>query len=226
MLMDAYVLHTRAFRDTSLIVELLTPEGRCAVLAKGARKNVRWKGLLQLFTPLLVTWQGKGELPLLTQVEAKSPPILLKGKGLLTGFYLNELLMGLLERQDPCASIFSLYERLLPQLMASSLEGVLRCFEKNLVRELGYGLVLDKELRNNEPINPEDYYEYRLEEGAKKIDISFKDSLESYEGKSLLSFHMESFDTALSLKDAKRLMRSVLNELLNQKPLKSRELFF
>jgi DNA repair protein RecO (recombination protein O) len=230
-LSEAYVLHTRPFRDTSLIVEFFSKDhGRWTVLAKGARKNPRWKGWLQPFTALWVQWRGKSELPLLTTAEPQPGAVaLLHGNALLSGFYLNELLIRLLEKHDPFPELFTCYQETLLQLTQGPLEIALRRFEKRLLQELGYGLVLDRELASNEPLEPEQYYQYRLEQGAVKA-TDFYQRAENvgeyhYLGKHLLALHTESFDTPESLRDAKRLTREALGVLLNHKPLRSRELF-
>lgn len=231
-LCEAYVLHTRPFRDTSLIVEFFSKDhGRWSVLAKGARKNPRWKGWLQPFTALLVQWRGKSELPLLTAAEPQpGSALLLQGNALLSGFYLNELLMRLLEKHDPYPELFTCYHETLLQLAQGPLEIALRRFEKRLLQELGYGLVLDRELASNEPLKPEQYYRYQLEHGAAKATDLYQHTEgideHHYLGKHLLALHAESFDTPESLRDAKRLMREALSVLLNHRQLRSRELFF
>src|SRR3989338_1657766 len=102
LLQPAYVLHLRSYRESSFLVELFTKEqGRMTVLAKGVRKKKSpLQGLLQPFIPLLVSWVGKSELMILTQAEAHGAMKQLKGTCLYAGLYLNELLMGLLQKWD------------------------------------------------------------------------------------------------------------------------------
>ncbi len=221
----AYILHTRYFRDTSLIVELFTQhEGTVAVLAKGARKQARWKGLLQLFAHVLVAWRGKSELPILTGAEPGGDALILQGDALFSGFYLNELLIRLLHKHDPHPRLFNVYQQTLAALNQGEVEKSLRCFEKQLLQELGYGLVLDRELENNTPIDPASYYQYHLEQGARKVTGTAK-ATDIYQGKSLLALHHDQLITQEARRDAKRLMRQAIAILLNHKPLKSRELF-
>ena len=137
-LVPAYVLHRRAFGETSLIAELFTREtGRLGVIAKGVRSKGRG-GALQPFQPLLLAWRGRGELPALVAWEPAGPPIGLQGDGLLSGFYVNELLMRLCARHDPHPDVFLAYARTLGELgEGRCLTSVLRSFERALLGSLG-----------------------------------------------------------------------------------------
>ena len=91
LLQPAFVLHRRAYRETSFLVELLTKEhGRFTTIARGVRKaHSATQGLLQPFIPLLVSWAGRGELMTLSQVEVNGEVKSLRGECLCAGFYLN-----------------------------------------------------------------------------------------------------------------------------------------
>src|SRR6185437_9440208 len=133
LLQPAYVLHIRSYRETSLLVELFTPEyGRLTVIAKGVRQSKSvLAGLLQPFVPLLVSWSGKHELMTLLHAEANGSAKYLKGECLFAGLYLNELLMYLLQKWDAHLNLFSAYENTLTSLQTNSLEQkTLRSFEK------------------------------------------------------------------------------------------------
>ncbi len=142
---EAYVLHSLAWRETSLIVEVLTRhEGRLGVVARGARRpRSVLRGLLQPFQPILVRYGTKGDLRNLLAAEWQGGMPLLCGEPLLAGFYLNELLMRLLPRQDPHPALFDSYRFALIGLAAldrhqmALVEPILRQFECRLLREMG-----------------------------------------------------------------------------------------
>ena len=89
---EAYVLHTYSYRETSLIVELFTRQyGRIGVVAKGARRpNSLLRSALQSFQPLYTSWGGRADLKTLYGAELRFGLARLKGKALMSGFYINE----------------------------------------------------------------------------------------------------------------------------------------
>lgn len=217
-----YVLHTRPFRNTSLIVELFSQAyGRIAVVAKSARgPTSRFRGQLQAFTPMLASWFGAQELKTLTQIELHSMPLQLKGDALFFGFYFNELLMRLLHKEDPHPQLFDAYHDSLCRLEKSAVPRILRLFEKKLLEELGYGLPLTREAKTQVPIAPHRYYRFVFNQG-------FFPSGEKtpYSGADLLAIAAEKFEQDSVLYTAKQLMRLVLSHLLGHVPLHSRALF-
>src|SRR5688572_2315338 len=157
----AFVLHSYPFRETSLVVELVTRDfGRVAVVARGARRpRSALRGVLLAFQPLLVSWAGKGELHTLIRAEWHGPYQPLKGLALVCGFYLNELLLKLLARHDAHERLFDTYSDTLRALVPQADPGgVLRAFEKNLLRELGYAVTLDRDAESGHPIAAEQRY--------------------------------------------------------------------
>jgi len=226
-LQPAFVLHRRPYRETSWIVELFSQDhGRVAVVARGIRKaRSRSAALLQPFMPLLVSWQGKGELQNLSQVEAGAEQPALSGKNLRCGFYLNELLMRLLPKQDPHARLFTVYRQTLENLQGPVCEKTLRLFEKNLLMEIGYGLPLWEE----QQFKNEESYRFSAEHGflpcsalESKSAIMARSGV--FSGKTLNALLTENFEDSLCLQEIKRLMRFVLATLLGR-PLESRSLF-
>src|SRR5215472_17488080 len=143
----AYVLHQRPFRDTSLIVEAFARDyGRLTLFAHGARGPRSRFTALQPFRPLLLSWSGRGEAPALAAAESAEAPPALAATQLLSGFYLNELLLKLLTRGDPHPELFDLYEATLAELRsAATAEAALRLFEARLLGFIGYGLNLAAE---------------------------------------------------------------------------------
>jgi len=226
----AYILHHRAFRDTSQILEVITPEhGRLALMSRGSRgAKSRLKSILQPFRPLLIGWSGKGEMPTLTAAEPQAVNALnLSGKALPSAFYINELIIKLLHKHDVNERIYYLYESIIRLLSDKhEIEPVLRSFEKQLLEELGFGLNLSINAESGEAVIESEEYAYYLEHGSVNVKNIYDESyILKLSGKSLLELNTNTLSSAQSLKDAKRLMRVILNYYLEGKPIKSRELF-
>jgi DNA repair protein RecO (recombination protein O) len=222
-----YVLHLRPYRESSALLEVFTRDhGRLALVARGVRApKSRQRGELQPFRPLKLSWSARGELGTLTAVESDGAAPGLRGASLYSGFYLNELLVRLLARQDPHPVLYALYEGGLQRLAVQAhVEPVLRLFEKRLLEEIGYGLLLDCEAQHGEPLESQRYYDYHLESGPVAVTDPAGPGF-IFRGDSLLALAHEALTTAEALHDAKRLMRAALNLYLGGKPLKSRELF-
>ncbi|WP_341938522.1 DNA repair protein RecO [Marinimicrobium sp. C2-29] len=231
----AYVLHTRPYRDTSLLLDLLTPDlGRVGAVAKGVRRGKsQRRPLLNPFTPVLVSLQGKSGLKTLTAVEANGPGHTLLGIALYSGFYVNELLVRLLGELDPNPGIFEDYRWVLESLAsngadpAGSPEPLLRQFEWRLLESLGYGISFTHEAETGEPIDRETLYRFDPEAGFiptySARDPSFTPQL--FSGADLQACARADFADPRVLANAKRLSRMMLQPLLGGKPLKSRELF-
>jgi len=223
LLQPAFVLHRRLYRETSLLLDVFSLDyGRVSLIAKGVRQHRSAnRALLQSYRPLLLSWQGKTELMTLTGVEGEGIPFALRGECLLAGFYLNELLMYLLPKQDAHPNLYAIYHHTLMQLQTPTLQQqVLRIFEKRLLEELGYGLQLGGEWL------AEDFYQYFPEQGFKRYELQSDEiPWTVFSGKSLLALMTETLDNEGTLKEIKRLMRLAFKPLLIGKTLKSRELF-
>ncbi|MEA3640049.1 MAG: DNA repair protein RecO [Lamprobacter sp.] len=168
-----FVLHRRDYRNTSLLLEVfVAEEGRLACVAKGAKSAPRGRSalaaILQPFQPLWLGWAGRGEVKTLTRAEAAAPSIALTAERLYCGFYLNELLMRLLNREDPHEALFVFYQQALADLVTEPLDTVLRRFELRLLEELGYALDLQHD-RQGEPIDPARYYGYSPDSGLQPV---------------------------------------------------------
>ncbi len=228
----AYILHKRAYRETSSILEVLTKDyGRISLMARGCRgARSKTAGSLLLFTPLVISWQGKGNLPYLNSVERadlKAPA--LKGKSLLSAMYINELLMYLLHRDDVHEAVFEHYHHCLYSLQnQESLEITLRQFEIRLLELLGFGLSLNVEADTGEVLLPDVNYYYFLEHGPVKGG-EHKANVPVISGACLLALAREQWQPVAEnpqyLSELKHLMRFVINHHLGHKKLKSRELF-
>ncbi len=222
-----YVLHTRPYRESSLLVEVFTKDhGRLSLLAKGARQlKSRIRGLLCPFQSLLLSWSGRGELPILTAAEFDQAYAELTGEHRLCGFYVNELLMYLLHRHDPHSRLYDCYRQVVDRLAQScDYEWSLRIFEKNLLRELGYALNLEYDATTNQAIDPKSSYSYVPEFGAVKVTAGGYNGV-IVNGSTLITLHREELADEYAKAECKRLMRVMINRQLGRRVLHSRKLF-
>ena len=155
------------------MLDVFTPVyGRLMLIAKGARrKKSRTKAVLMPFRPLLLSWSGKGQLPILTAAEQTGLVAELRGEALACGYYMNELILKLLYRFDPHEGLYAVYDETVGLLSRSDRQReALRRFEQRLLSEIGFGLVLDREVETGQPIEADAHYRYLLERGPVKID--------------------------------------------------------
>ncbi|KPJ96844.1 MAG: hypothetical protein AMJ55_01570 [Gammaproteobacteria bacterium SG8_15] len=224
----AYVIHHHDYSETSLLLELVTRDyGRVGVIAKGARRGRgERRALLNPFTPLRVDWSGKGELGVLTGVEAAGAPLALSGEALYCGFYINELMIRLLHRHDAHVQLFSGYQQCLQGLQGDIGNDVaLRLFEYLLLQEIGYGLVLERDAFDNMPIVADQVYEYVADSGPRRVAADAGQHTGALvRGRSLLALAEGRFDDPEVMPELKRLMRMLLARHLGDKPLNSRRL--
>ncbi|AXS79822.1 DNA repair protein RecO [Dechloromonas sp. HYN0024] len=225
----AYVLHSYPFRETSLIVEVFSRDfGRMALLARGARRpRSAIRGLLMAFQPIEIGWAGKGEVLTLMKAEWQGGQPLLAGQALFCGYYLNELLMHLLPREDAHERLFAHYAQMLSRLAADPTgkvrEADLRCFEKALLQELGYGLTLNHDSAGK-PILAEAFYTYRMEQGPVRLEHDAA-ATQVIIGKTLLDLEAEDFSDPRSRFESKALMRTLMAYYLAGKELETRKIF-
>lgn len=225
-LQNAFVLHRRPFKESSLIVDLFTiNDGKVSLVARAGRgrKNSQ-SAILQPFTLLNIAFAGRGELKSSRLVEAISNGIPLTGHRLYTGFYLNELLHRLLPAEQPNPALFSYYQdALLALAKHAPLEPLLREFELNLMQCLGHIAPLSYCSDTMENIHPDRMYKYVPQVGI--VPSIYKMSVDNaFFGRDLLAFEARQFDVH-NLPAAKRFCRQILLPYLGNKPLKSRELF-
>lgn len=224
----AYILHTRPYRDTSLLVDFLTPEfGRLTAVARGVRsRKTPKRNLLNPFTRLLISFQGKTDLKLLTSFEAELPNFHLTEKHLYSGFYLNELLVRLLPELDPHADIFHLYQKSVQSLHEQQdLEPVLRNFELCLLVSLGYAVDFTVDAKSGLPIDTEQNYYLDTQQGFFRADEN-SPAKEHIKGSYIVAMARHDYQQLEVRQVAKRITRSLFRPLLGAKPLMSRELFF
>jgi DNA repair protein RecO (recombination protein O) len=221
-LAPAYVLHQYAYRDTSRIVEVFTGDhGRLTLFARGANgPKSTLRGLLRPFQRMLVSWSGKGEACHLVTAEIDGRVTNLAPERLMSGFYLNELLLKLTERCDPHPEIFVSYAGCVQALCDGEIEEpALRRFEKRLLNDLGYGLELSR-TGEGIPVEPDRYYRFAAESGPQ---LCVAEAPGAIYGQSLADLQAECFDNTRSLRDAKRVLRAAIDVCLDGRSLKSRE---
>lgn len=221
----AYVLHSRPYRDTSLLLELLTYDyGRVSVVARGARQmRSSYRGILQPFIPLLISWFGKSELHTLRGAEINNGCLIFEGDKLLSGLYINELIVKILHRYDPHPQLYLSYAELMKNLsnlntkQTTAMQGLLRKFEVYLLQELGYAFSLTRDYKNSESIQSDSFYIFEPLQGLTRISHYRHDA---FIGRSLLAFAADNLNETKVLHDAKRLMRTAISHLLGEKTLK------
>ena len=226
-LQPGFVLHQRPYRDTSLLLEVFTGEhGRVGLVARSARRaSSPLRGLLQPFCPLLLSWSGRGELCTLTGAERSVAGSLPAGRALLCGLYVNELVMRFTHRNEPHRALFAHYAATLGALNEPTEEqSVLRQFEKALLEEVGYGLILDQDVESGEPIVAENSYLYTPERGPVRAEPS-AGRIPVVSGATLIAIDSGAALEAGQRREAKRLMRAVIEHHLGGKALVSRTLF-
>ena len=220
-----YVLHRRAYRETSLLVEAFSRRhGRVGLVARGVRqRRSRWSGILEPFQPLSLSWQGRGELGTLTGAESQTRVESFRGRRLYAGFYINELLLRLLARNDPHAGLFDGYQATVRKLAGDNpADPTLRIFEKYLLASIGYGIITDVDADTGEPIQPGKEYAYIPELGPSTV---INPSGCQVSGGTLIALANECFDDETTLRESKQLMRFLLAPHLGDRRLETRVLY-
>jgi DNA repair protein RecO (recombination protein O) len=212
---SGWILHSRAYGNTSLILELFSRDrGRCGVVVRGGRRNTQ----LQPFRLLHVRLGGRGELARLDHVEPAEEALPLSGKALYCGLYVNELLVRLLHRDDPHPELVPVYRYTLEAMLDSQwpLDVILRRFEMALLDTLGYGFDLERD-QQGEPLVPAQTYRFEAGAGLVKTD-------RGWPGSALLGMAAGRWDNQ-SRPVARELMRQALAEHLQGREMVSRRLF-
>ncbi|MBN4055419.1 DNA repair protein RecO [bacterium AH-315-K03] len=223
-LQPAYILHTRNYRDSSLLVEFLTPDyGRVSGVVRGVRSTGKSakqrRSLVQPFLPLLISWSGNTDLKTITHFERNGGPLDLKGQRLFSAMYMNELLIRLLQNYEQSPEIYALYQWALKQLLdVVYIDVALRQFEMQLLHCLGYGIDLST------AVKPDAQYHFDVDNGFVTNNPNQHTKENLFLGSDLIAITQGNY-TEHVRKTAKRLCRLALSTHLGTKPLKSRELF-
>jgi DNA repair protein RecO (recombination protein O) len=226
----AYLLHGYAYRETSLLIETFTrSRGRIALVARGARRpRSALRGVLLAFQPLTLGWSGRSELRTLHKAEWQGGLPQLRGDALLCGFYLNELLLKLVARDDAHERLFDAYDETLHALAAGAPQDVtLRCFERRLLTELGYAPSLAHEADNGDAIDPAGRYVYHPERGPLRAGSGGNGGGQNrleLAGQTLLDVARDDYSNPVTLQQSKALMRMLINHHLGNQMLNTRQL--
>lgn len=223
----AFVLHGYPYRETSLLVEVFTRNfGRVGLVARGARRpGSALRGVLLAFQPLTISWTGRSELKTLIAAEWEGMYAPLRGEALVCGFYLNELLLRLLARDDPHENLYGSYREALAALASNpDHPGVLRRFELSLLGELGYAVMLERDAGLGAPICAEQRYVYVIERGPVPVDGRTAETGVELTGQTLLDMRRGDFASLATQQQSKALMRALINHCLGHQVLHTRQL--
>jgi DNA repair protein RecO (recombination protein O) len=227
---SAFVLHAYPYKETSLIVEAFVRDfGRVGLVAKGARRpRSEARGLLQAFQPILMSWAGASELKTLLDVEWRGGVPRPSGRALLSAFYLNELLLKLLAREDPHPLLWDAYEAALVALggepSAATQATILRRFEVRLLAELGYALTLTHEPDGGAAIDASARYHYAFDRGPQRNVAEPGIRWPVVHGATLLALAGQLEPDSETAAEAKRLMREILDHYLESRRIESRRI--
>lgn len=221
-----FILHQRAWGETSLILDVFSLDyGRVSLVARGAKRGKTGQaGLLQPGRKLNLGWAIRTEMGTLVSVEAAGPAGLLSGPRLFSCFYLNELLIRMLHRHEAHPELFADYEMALMHLQQDRAEDqVLRIFEKSLLQSLGYGLILDHDVVHGVPIRDDRQYYYLIGSGPQE-DPPGQPAVR-IAGKTLHALESGTHWDEEVTREARMLMRTVLEGYIGDRPLASRALY-
>ncbi len=219
----AFVLHQRSYKNTSQLVDCLTERhGLVALVAQGSRRPGKGqRAILQPFIPIAISWTRRGDLGRLIHVESAAAVEPLAGNALLAGYYVNELIMRLMAKGDPNSSVYECYAHCLMTLARKErVARALREFEFGLLRALGYGVELDRDVDTGQPIEAELSYRFEAERGAYRCTEP-GDRESTFLGRDLIAMREGDFDDDRALRAAKRLLTNVLAIYLGGRPLKT-----
>jgi DNA repair protein RecO (recombination protein O) len=222
---SAYVLHARAWRETSLLVEVLAAEhGRIGLVARGVRGPKRHvlRAALQPLQHVRIDAVQRGELAQLRAAEALDAAPVLSGEAAMAGFYLNELVLRLAPRGDPLPTLYGAYGEARGRLAGPGLAWTLRRFERDLLEAIGVGFQFDVD-GDGEPIDPAARYRLDAEHGPRRLlsERGSGDRDATATGRALLALAGDHPPDADELAGLRRALRPVLLHHLGGRGLKS-----
>jgi DNA repair protein RecO (recombination protein O) len=224
----AFVLHSYPWRETSLILDALTRDyGRVALVARGAKRPTsQFRGLLAPFAPVSVSWSGRTEIRSLVRAEWVGGLAPLRGEELLAAFYLNELLVRLLARDDPHEVLFFSYAHALRALSLDrpQREQALRGFEMDLLREIGVAPSFDA-AADGSAIVPGTWYRVDPEQGVRALGAAATPGTDyCVSGRSLQALACRDLPAVAASKDARALLRQLIGYHLRGRPLNTQRI--
>lgn len=221
----AVVLHAYPYKESSLIIDVFSRDrGRVSLVAKGAKRpHSALRAVLQTFQPLNIGWTGKSDIPTLTSAEWVGGMRPLEKSALLFGFYMNELLMKFLVRNEAHANLFDEYIATLNQLAhGESTPIALRKFEFSLLRESG--LIGDLTFCNETKgrVRPEIPYVVEPEQGV--YPAMQQQHQNAVLGKTLLDMRVGDYSDSTTQNQSKMLARQLLRHHLHGAQLNTRQI--
>jgi DNA repair protein RecO (recombination protein O) len=218
----AFILHARAYRETSMLAECLTRDhGRIGVVARGVRREGARSQRAQMepFQRVELDLLMKGELATLRSAEPSGAVVRLTGEANVAGLYLNELVVRLTGRQDPNPELFAHYDRTLTRMAAGEpLAWTLRRFERDMLESLGYALQLDIDAVDGDPLDPARSYFYDPEAGVVPGRAGDQRAIR---GADLLALASDAAPDVAGLASLRRMMRHVITFHLGGGELKA-----
>lgn len=212
----AFVLHCYPYKESSLIVEAFARHrGRVGLLARGARRSrSAVRGMLLAFHPLRLSWSASAELGTLTGVEWAGGQRALSGLALMCGFYVNELVLRLLPREDAHESLFDAYAATLARLAdGDDPAALLRGFELRLLRELGYAPPLEHVAGSGARVEAGKHYVYAPERGPLELPGEAREGPQdglTVSGQTLLDMAQDEYGRPETREESRRLMRHLI----------------
>lgn len=220
-LVPAYVLHTRPYRNTSLLIDAFSADyGRVSLVAKGAlRPRSPLAEVRQPFSPLALSWVGQSSLKTLVDVQPQGRAYWLTGKALMSGLYVNELLIKLMGDGDAHPRLFAYYARVIQQLADGKAAAiVLRLFEKQLVAEMGFGLGIEQ---GQIKVNAHEQYRFDPDWGVRPVNADETTFAGVVSGNTLLALAREQLDGLEVQREARAFLGTVITHCLGGATLQS-----
>ena len=219
---ECFLLHQRAYGETSLIVEVFSKNnGKMSLMARGAKKpKSKFFGYLAPFTKLQVTYSGRSDMKTLTNIDRDfSISTNSFSKTSYSLLYINELLMRLLPKDAAQEDLFLLYEQFLYKVTrGDELEITLRHFELDLLDMLGYGLDFENDIDRNESIESNKNYSFVPERGFRESSNS------NFSGEDIINIRTREL-SKVSKKYLKHLTTTAIHFCLDGRDLESRDIF-
>ncbi|MEG3157935.1 DNA repair protein RecO [Lysobacter zhanggongensis] len=225
----AFVLHARPWRETSLLVEVLSlNHGRLGLIARGVKgpKRHPLRAALQPLQSIRLDAVQTGELAQLRSAEATDAAPRLVGDAMLSGFYLSELTLRLTPRGEAQPQLFGAYAMTRERLRSGEPLGwTLRRFERDLLDALGFGFDWSRD-GDGEPLDPAARYRVDPEHGPRRLlsDRGQADRSGAATGRGLLDLAADRIPANDDLPGLRRVMRGVLAHHLGPRGLKSWEM--
>ena len=218
----AFVLHTRPYRETSMLVYALTKHhGIVHLISRGAKK--KGNNILQPFVKMNLSWFGRGELFTLGKAELEYSRYTREFRAHVQCFYLHELMLRLMPKLSPAPELFELYEYTLDTMIKYPLrEDILRAFELQLLNIIGHPLQLKFDYRDDQKIMQEQFYRYEPDVGPSKCREN-RTQWNVISGALIHALDEHDFNES-NLPQAKVFLRGLLQHYLQGKPLVARQL--